>query len=122
MAISVNPVSQVQYTHNAPVKSPEKKDSGKKSISSKVVLSTLAAAGLATLAAVCLKSKNKKKPDIKKLTDKVIKVKDMTLEEKEKFIKTILKWMSAYLSEIGVLLVVSQISVLLIWLLIQLLI
>ena len=87
MTISVNPVSQVQYTHNAPVKSPEKKDSGKKSISSKVVLSTLAAAGLVTLAAVCLKSKNKKKPDIKKLTDKVIKVKDMTPEEKEKFIK-----------------------------------
>ena len=89
MTVSVNPISQVQFANTAPVKSTKDKDNKNKSISSKVVLSTLAAAGLATLAVICLKGKGKKnKPsDIKSIASKSPKVKNMTSEEKEKLIK-----------------------------------
>ena len=86
MTISINPVSPAQNVNQA--KKEKKTDKREISSSSKVILSALALAGITTLAVVGLKTKKGvKKPDLKNLAKKSPKVKNMTQEEKEKFIK-----------------------------------
>lgn len=88
MSISINPVQPKEYSTPLVLENKtNKKSNDKKKISPKVILSTLALAGVTTFAIVKLKGKGKKNPDIKSLAGKGIKVKDMTPEEKEKFIK-----------------------------------
>ena len=92
MEISFNPALQTQIFKPVFKNNPSVKDStDKKEVSTpKIVLSALALAGITTLAIVKIKGKKSggKKPDLKNLAGKTTKkVKDMTCEEKEKFIK-----------------------------------
>ncbi len=92
MEIFFNPALQTQISKPIFKNNPSKKNStDKKEVSTpKIVLSALALAGITTLVIVKIKGKKtgSKKPDLKNLAGKTMKkVKDMTREEKEKFIK-----------------------------------